>query len=156
MQFIYWHTVMCCINKCYFKSFLLKLFLCAGHSTHFTSGLLLCFCFVIVEMLLICPGEDIWRYVGKLMDAQKSMLDDRFKWKVSLCFSYICFLFFLFNIICCQVREMEKRREGRPGEARATLRCFWRENGYVSAILWMWGFTSQLLGAFFLFVCYHD
>ncbi|KAE8658713.1 Protein MOR1 [Hibiscus syriacus] len=46
-------------------------------------------------------GEDIWRYVGKLTDAQKSMLDDRFKWKV---------------------REMEKRGEGRPGEARAALR----------------------------------
>ncbi|XWS11460.1 hypothetical protein CRYUN_Cryun37aG0000100 [Craigia yunnanensis] len=53
-------------------------------------------------------GEDIWRYVGKLTDAQKSMLDDRFKWKV---------------------REMEKRREGRPGEARAALRRSIRENG---------------------------
>ncbi|GMP72556.1 hypothetical protein CsSME_00030538 [Camellia sinensis var. sinensis] len=28
-------------------------------------------------------GDDIWRYVGKLTDAQRSMLDDRFKWKVS-------------------------------------------------------------------------
>ncbi|XVE91320.1 hypothetical protein DITRI_Ditri20bG0144200 [Diplodiscus trichospermus] len=53
-------------------------------------------------------GEDIWRYVGKLTDAQKSMLDDRFKWKV---------------------REMEKKREGRPGEARAALRRSVRENG---------------------------
>ncbi|XWS16703.1 hypothetical protein CRYUN_Cryun34aG0113700 [Craigia yunnanensis] len=53
-------------------------------------------------------GEDIWRYVGKLTDAQKSMLDDRFKWRV---------------------REMEKRREGRPGEARAALRHSVRENG---------------------------
>ncbi|XP_039050349.1 protein MOR1-like isoform X4 [Hibiscus syriacus] len=53
-------------------------------------------------------GEDIWRYVGKLTDAQKSMLDDRFKWKV---------------------REMEKRGEGRPGEARAALRRSVRENG---------------------------
>ncbi|XVF86085.1 hypothetical protein PTKIN_Ptkin18bG0013100 [Pterospermum kingtungense] len=53
-------------------------------------------------------GEDIWRYVGKLTNAQKSMLDDRFKWKV---------------------REMEKRREGRPGEARAALRRSVRENG---------------------------
>ncbi|XVF26272.1 hypothetical protein REPUB_Repub14bG0001500 [Reevesia pubescens] len=53
-------------------------------------------------------GEDIWRYLGKLTDAQKSMLDDRFKWKV---------------------REMEKRREGRPGEARAALRRSVRENG---------------------------
>ncbi|KAM1232436.1 hypothetical protein ACFX13_042991 [Malus domestica] len=53
-------------------------------------------------------GEDIWRYVGKLTDAQKSMLDDRFKWKV---------------------REMEKRKEGKPGEARASLRRSVREIG---------------------------
>ncbi|RHN39552.1 putative VHS domain-containing protein [Medicago truncatula] len=46
-------------------------------------------------------GEDIWRFVGKLTDAQKSMLDDRFKWKI---------------------REMEKKMEGKPGEARAILR----------------------------------
>ena len=32
---------------------------------------------------LVIVGDDIWRYVGKLTDAQKSMLDDRFKWKVS-------------------------------------------------------------------------
>ncbi|XP_062093804.1 protein MOR1-like [Humulus lupulus] len=53
-------------------------------------------------------GEDIWRYVRKLTDAQKSMLDDRFKWKV---------------------REMEKRKEGKPGEARAALRRSVREIG---------------------------
>ncbi|KAG2691631.1 hypothetical protein I3843_08G016800 [Carya illinoinensis] len=53
-------------------------------------------------------GDDIWRYVGKLTDAQKSMLDDRFKWKV---------------------REMEKKNEGRPGEARAHLRRSVMENG---------------------------
>ncbi|KAK9267215.1 hypothetical protein L1049_009635 [Liquidambar formosana] len=53
-------------------------------------------------------GEDIWKYVGKLTDAQKSMLDDRFKWKA---------------------REMEKRKEGKPGEARAALRRSVRENG---------------------------
>ncbi|XP_010518980.1 PREDICTED: protein MOR1 [Tarenaya hassleriana] len=53
-------------------------------------------------------GDDIWRYVGKLTDAQRSMLDDRFKWKV---------------------REMEKKREGRPGDARAALRRSVRENG---------------------------
>lgn len=33
--------------------------------------------------MICCTGEDIWRFVGKLTDAQKSMLDDRFKWKVS-------------------------------------------------------------------------
>ncbi|XP_018439477.1 protein MOR1 isoform X1 [Raphanus sativus] len=53
-------------------------------------------------------GDDIWRYVGKLTEAQKSMLDDRFKWKV---------------------KEMEKRREGRPGDARAALRRSVRDNG---------------------------
>ncbi|XP_022721245.1 protein MOR1-like isoform X3 [Durio zibethinus] len=67
-----------------------------------------CFCVVIVEMLFICQGEDIWRYVGKLTDAQKGMLDDRFKRKI---------------------REMEKTREGRPGEAKAALRRSVRENG---------------------------
>ncbi|XP_066307066.1 protein MOR1-like isoform X2 [Miscanthus floridulus] len=53
-------------------------------------------------------GDDVWRYVGKLSDAQRSMLDDRFKWKA---------------------REMDKRREGRPGDARAALRRSLRENG---------------------------
>ncbi|KAJ9565978.1 hypothetical protein OSB04_001944 [Centaurea solstitialis] len=53
-------------------------------------------------------GDDIWRYVGKLTEAQRSMLDDRFKWKT---------------------REMEKRKEGKPGEARAALRRSVRENG---------------------------
>nr|XP_051221842.1 protein MOR1-like [Lolium perenne] len=48
-------------------------------------------------------GDDVWRFVGKLSDAQRSMLDDRFKWKA---------------------REMDKRREGRPGDARAALRSF--------------------------------
>ncbi|KAL7242510.1 hypothetical protein ACSBR1_014978 [Camellia fascicularis] len=53
-------------------------------------------------------GDDIWRYVGKLTDAQRSMLDDRFKWKA---------------------REMDKRKEGKPGEARNALRRAVRENG---------------------------
>ncbi|KAI7999621.1 Protein MOR1 [Camellia lanceoleosa] len=53
-------------------------------------------------------GDDIWRYVGKLTDAQRSMLDDRFKWKA---------------------REMDKRKEGKPGEARNALRRSVRENG---------------------------
>lgn len=54
-------------------------------------------------------GDDIWRYVGKLTEAQRSMLDDRFKWKA---------------------REMEKRKEGKPGEARAALRRSVRDNGF--------------------------
>lgn len=53
-------------------------------------------------------GDDIWKYVGKLTDAQRSMLDDRFKWKA---------------------REMDKRKEGKPGEVRAALRRSVRENG---------------------------
>ncbi|XP_068645428.1 protein MOR1-like isoform X2 [Aristolochia californica] len=53
-------------------------------------------------------GDDVWKYVGKLSDAQKSMLDDRFKWKA---------------------REMDKRKEGKPGEARAASRRSVRDNG---------------------------
>ncbi|XP_060193009.1 protein MOR1 [Lycium barbarum] len=53
-------------------------------------------------------GDDIWKYLGKLTDAQRSMLDDRFKWKA---------------------REMDKRREGKPGEARAALRRSVRDSG---------------------------
>ncbi|ANM63033.1 ARM repeat superfamily protein [Arabidopsis thaliana] len=53
-------------------------------------------------------GADIWKYVGKLTDAQKSMIDDRFKWKA---------------------KDMEKRREGKPGEARAALRRSVRDSG---------------------------
>ncbi|KAK9120665.1 hypothetical protein Syun_018282 [Stephania yunnanensis] len=55
-------------------------------------------------------GDEIWIYVGKLTDAQKSMLDDRFKWKA---------------------REMDKMREGKPGEARAALRRSVRDNGVL-------------------------
>ncbi|OAY83553.1 protein MOR1 isoform X1 [Ananas comosus] len=57
-------------------------------------------------------GEDVWRCVGKLSDAQRSMLDDRFKWKA---------------------REMDKKREGRPGDARAAIRRSVRENGLEMA-----------------------
>ncbi|XP_022036003.1 protein MOR1 [Helianthus annuus] len=55
-------------------------------------------------------GDDIWNFVGKLTEAQKSMIDDRFKYKA---------------------REMNKRKEGMPGEARAAalLRRSVRENG---------------------------
>ncbi|KAL5730206.1 Protein MICROTUBULE ORGANIZATION 1 [Ranunculus cassubicifolius] len=53
-------------------------------------------------------GEDIWRFVGKLSDAQKSMMDEKFKWKA---------------------KDMDKRKEGKPGEARAALRRSVRDNG---------------------------
>ncbi|THG23725.1 hypothetical protein TEA_019522 [Camellia sinensis var. sinensis] len=57
-------------------------------------------------------GDDIWRYVGKLTEAQRSVLDDRFKWKA---------------------RDMDKRNEGKPGEARAVFRRSVRENGSDAA-----------------------
>lgn len=41
----------------------------------------------------------------------------------------------------CQAREMEKRREGRPGDARAALRRSVRENGSVSFSEWLMFFT---------------
>lgn len=109
-------------------------------SAHFSldSSLASCFYFVIVEMLSICLGDDIWRYVGKLTDAQKSMLDDRFKWKVSVYFSFYMFVFLSSQRnMFLQVREMEKRGEGRPGEARAALRRSVRENGYISVIFYI-------------------
>lgn len=53
-------------------------------------------------------GEDIWRYLGKLTDAQRSMIDEKFKTKA---------------------RDMDKRREGKPGDARAALRRSVRDNG---------------------------
>ncbi|VAH81229.1 unnamed protein product [Triticum turgidum subsp. durum] len=69
-------------------------------------------------------GDDVWRYVGKLSDAQRSMLDDRFKWKA---------------------REMDKRREGRPGDARAALRRSVRENGIrCSRTEWGIGFSFNV------------
>jgi cytoskeleton-associated protein 5 len=43
-------------------------------------------------------GEDIWRYVGKITGAQKGVMDEKFKWTA---------------------REMDKRKEGKPGGARA-------------------------------------
>ncbi|GAB4826923.1 Protein MICROTUBULE ORGANIZATION 1 [Ancistrocladus abbreviatus] len=53
-------------------------------------------------------GEDLWRYMGKLTDAQRCMIDEKFKSKA---------------------REMDKRKEGKPGEARAALRRSIRDNG---------------------------
>lgn len=35
-------------------------------------------------------GDDIWKYVGKLTEAQRSMIDDRFKWKVSIFLLSLC------------------------------------------------------------------
>jgi len=64
-------------------------------------GLLLCHKFIMAlsdYFLWSCyAGEDIWRFVGKLSDAQKSMLDDRFKWKVSSYFACVVCLFDILN-----------------------------------------------------------
>ncbi|XP_050387830.1 protein MOR1 isoform X1 [Argentina anserina] len=53
-------------------------------------------------------GDDIWRYVGKLTGAQKSLIEERFKYTV---------------------KDMERNKEGKPGEARASLRRSVREIG---------------------------
>ncbi|KAJ8426686.1 hypothetical protein Cgig2_018777 [Carnegiea gigantea] len=60
-----------------------------------------------VTRFLVLVGEDIWRYLGKLTDAQRSMIDEKFKMKA---------------------RDMEKRRGGRPGDSRAALRRSARDN----------------------------
>jgi hypothetical protein len=73
------------------------------------------------------------------------MLDDRFKWKVGLyLFCHVSVSLHLPGCISIyldafyQVREMEKKKEGRPGEARAALRRSVRENGSVPAFnAWM-------------------
>lgn len=49
-------------------------------------------CWVVFLPWSFYAGEDIWRFVGKLTDAQKSMLDDRFKWKVRSYLSHFSFL----------------------------------------------------------------
>lgn len=38
------------------------------------------------------------------------------------------------HIVFCQAREMDKRKEGKPGEARAVLRRSVRENGCGSLL----------------------
>lgn len=57
-------------------------------------------------------GEDVWRYIGRLSEVQRSLLDEKFKWKA---------------------REMEKKKEGKPGEARGAMRRSPRENGVDDA-----------------------
>lgn len=34
-------------------------------------------------------GDDIWKYVGKISGAQKGVMDEKFKWTVSLIIEYI-------------------------------------------------------------------
>ncbi|CAL5437035.1 unnamed protein product [Camellia sinensis] len=54
-------------------------------------------------------GDDIWRYVGKLTKDQRSVLDVDLNGRLA--------------------RDMDKRNEGKPGEARAIFRRSVRENG---------------------------
>ena len=70
---------------------------------------------------LVIVGDDIWRYVGKLTDAQKSMLDDRFKWKVSpkcelfcLLPCFVCELCF-HRFACIRSRKWRKEEKGDLG-----------------------------------------
>ena len=70
-------------------------------------------------MTLSWSGEDIWRYVGKLTDAQKSMMDDRFKWKVSgylnfsSDFSFLSVFFFLINFLLPFAGPRDGKKKGR-------------------------------------------
>lgn len=46
------------------------------------------------------------------------------------------FLFLTQYVLCfVQAREMEKRKEGKPGDARAALRRSVRENGSLSLLI---------------------
>lgn len=79
---------------------------------------------------LVIAGDDIWKYVGKLTDAQKSMIDDRFKWKVSskyerfFCFSLV-FVSFVFIVLPAsgQGNGEKKRRETWGGTSSIKAFC---------------------------------
>lgn len=58
--------------------------------------MLVIFCFLIYFLFFI--GEDIWRYVGKLTEAQRSMIDEKFKTKV-LYDAFFVLSVFLFPMI---------------------------------------------------------
>ncbi|CAI5997789.1 unnamed protein product [Closterium sp. NIES-65] len=51
----------------------------------------------MLASVYVVLGDDIWRLLGKLTDAQRGLIEDKLKWKA---------------------REMEKRREGTPGQQR--------------------------------------
>ncbi|CAI5478770.1 unnamed protein product [Closterium sp. Yama58-4] len=51
----------------------------------------------MLASVYVVLGDDIWRLLGKLTDAQRGLIEDKLKWKA---------------------REMEKRREGAPGQQR--------------------------------------
>lgn len=81
------------------------------------SILTICCWFLLISLLLNSfPGEDIWRFVGKLTDAQKSMLDDRFKWKVSLprcLYLFLLLVCFHFSQCCIILGSRDGEKEGR-------------------------------------------
>lgn len=52
---------------------------------HFLQTIVFMYIFFLFLIIVTNIGDDIWRYVGKLTEAQRSMLDDRFKWKVCTC-----------------------------------------------------------------------
>ncbi|KAG6416565.1 hypothetical protein SASPL_123997 [Salvia splendens] len=67
---------------------------------------------IVASLTAERDGDDIWRYVGKLTEAQRSIC-------CTTC-----------TLVNRQALEMEKRKEGRPGEARAALRRSVRDNAY--------------------------
>lgn len=60
-------------------------------------------------------------------------LSGRFEHHCALHFTSTSFSAFYshYTYLYSQAREMEKRKEGRPGEARAALRRSVRDNGYA-------------------------
>lgn len=86
-------------------------------------------CTLLIVWLVIA-GDDIWRYVGKLTDAQKSMIDDRFKWKVSskyerfFCFSLVFVSFvFIISPASDQGNGEKKRRDTWGGTSSIKAFC---------------------------------
>eukprot|EP00898_Chlorokybus_atmophyticus_P007131 jgi/Chlat1/7419/Chrsp6S09189 len=55
-------------------------------------------------------GDDVWKMLGKLSDSQRTTLEEKFKWAA---------------------KDMEKKREGQPGDARNVV----RQTGASSASL---------------------
>ena len=81
-------------------------------------------------------GDVIWRYVGKVTEAQRSMQDDRFKWKAYYILVYntlSCVLSITVTLLCfycfLDALRVEKRKEGKRGELRDSVVPLVRENG---------------------------
>jgi hypothetical protein len=76
-------------------------------------NIILTFSLHVLIVALLLPGEDIWRFLGKLTDAQKSMIDDRFKWKVSVYWCFDPFSTFSALIMIFLVGTRDGKKEGR-------------------------------------------